>query len=195
MLITATSNLGGMAFANSFSLSDFIALLSVCVAVLAVVISRAALKAARRTHSWAVLQSAASLLLQHADTLGPLTPYGKTSVDEATIRTFLLYRFSRFLFETDRRMKKQHVEVRRRMMGQSLYEFRAKLLERGATEEQANIAIKVLQDIHAKEPYYNASFWDTYFHDWKWEPKVIPPQIIKGSKFSVSEAAEAISVT
>jgi len=152
---------------------DVIALLSplfsLCLGIFALLIALAALKRVRRTHSWSVLQAAASLLLQHDAILGPLTPYGKTSDEEALIRTFLLYRLSRFLFETDSRMKPRHIEVRRSTMGHSLAEFRAKLIERGATEERADLALKVLKDIHTKEPYYDTVFWDTYFHDWKWE--------------------------
>jgi hypothetical protein len=151
------------------AVSGVLSVVSLLVAVVALVFAYQALETTRRSHTMTGWEAANALGLQHYQVLGPLTPYLDSSESEAVIRTFLLYRLNRFFTETDPRLNEGHIRFRQHTMGNSLGDFRNKILGNGGTPKIADLAVKVLREVHVREPYYDEAFWETYFHGWRWE--------------------------
>jgi hypothetical protein len=131
---------------------------------------------AARISAISLYSSTNQFLSDNAEIINPLTPYklqysGKSQDGrtEVLIRTFLLEKLNMFRFYMNYHDRKCHIEFRKKIIGNSLYDFSRKIMERGGTVEFAAKAVYVLKAIYDEEPYFSKRFWRTFFRRFIWE--------------------------
>ncbi len=78
--------------------------------------------------------------LENWEVVMPMTPLGKcSSQQEAVIKTYLINRLSRFVWESDKRQKKLHKVYSRAMFGTNLNEFQENLQKKGLLQRRLSL--------------------------------------------------------